>query len=115
MKGFHYLRRVRMALTEVVGAYAIVVLDQSNPDELIVAKKSSPLVIGIGSNDDYYIASDATPIIEYTKNVVYLNDEEVARLNRHEGLTIVNIQNQKQIALHSRVGIEVRSDRKRGV
>jgi glucosamine--fructose-6-phosphate aminotransferase (isomerizing) len=87
---------VRMALTEVVGAYAIVVLDQSNPDELIVAKKSSPLVIGIGSNDDYYIASDATPIIEYTKNVVYLNDEEVAKLNRHEGLTIVNIQNQKQ-------------------
>ena len=87
---------VRMALTEVVGAYAIVVLDQSNPNELIVAKKSSPLVIGIGSNDDYYIASDATPIIEYTKNVVYLNDEEVAKLNRHEGLTIVNIQNQKQ-------------------
>lgn len=87
---------VRMALAEVVGAYAIVVLDQDNPDELIVAKKSSPLVIGIGSNDDFYIASDATPIIEYTKNVVYLNDEEVARLNRHEGLSIVNIQNQRQ-------------------
>jgi glutamine---fructose-6-phosphate transaminase (isomerizing) len=87
---------VRMALAEVVGAYAIVVLDKDNPDELIVAKKSSPLVIGIGSNDDFYIASDATPIIEYTKNVVYLNDEEVARLNRKEGLSIVNIQNQRQ-------------------
>jgi len=87
---------VRMALTEVVGAYAIVVIDKNNSDELIVAKKSSPLVIGIGSNDDYYIASDATPIIEYTKNVVYLNDEEVARLHRRDGLSIVNIQNQKQ-------------------
>ena len=87
---------VRMALAEVVGAYAIVVLDKDNPNELIAAKKSSPLVIGIGSNDDFYIASDATPIIEYTKNVVYLNDEEVARLNRNEGLSIVNIQNQRQ-------------------
>ncbi|MFM7770814.1 MAG: glutamine--fructose-6-phosphate transaminase (isomerizing), partial [Bacteroidota bacterium] len=66
------------------------------PNELIVAKKSSPLVIGIGANDDYFIASDATPIIEYTKNVVYLNDEEVAKLSRKDGLTIVNIQNQKQ-------------------
>jgi len=87
---------VRMALTEVVGAYAIVVIDKENPNELIVAKKSSPLVIGIGANDDYFIASDATPIIEYTKNVVYLNDEEVAKLSRKDGLTIVNIQNQKQ-------------------
>jgi glucosamine--fructose-6-phosphate aminotransferase (isomerizing) len=87
---------VRLALSEVHGAYAIVVLDKSNADQLIVAKKSSPLVIGIGANDDFYIASDATPIIEYTKNVVYLNDEEVARVDRTTGLTIVNIDNQSQ-------------------
>lgn len=87
---------VRLALSEVHGAYAIVVLDKSNTDQLIVAKKSSPLVIGIGEQDDFYIASDATPIIEYTKNVVYLNDEEVARVDRTTGLTIVNIENQSQ-------------------
>ena len=87
---------VRLALAEVHGAYAIVVLDKSNADQLIVAKKSSPLVIGIGAHDDFYIASDATPIIEYTKNVVYLNDEEVARVDRATGLTIVNIENQGQ-------------------
>jgi glucosamine--fructose-6-phosphate aminotransferase (isomerizing) len=88
---------VRMALSEVNGAYAIVVLDKTNADQLIVAKKSSPLVIGIGSSDDFYIASDATPIIEYTKNVVYLNDEEVACVDRTTGLTIVNIENQSQV------------------
>ena len=95
-EGVSLFEAVRMALSEVHGAYAIVVLDKSNADQLIVAKKSSPLVIGIGANDDFYIASDATPIIEYTKNVVYLNDEEVARVDRATGLTIVNIDNQSQ-------------------
>lgn len=85
---------VRIALSEVHGAYAIVVLDKENPNQLIAAKKSSPLVIGVGKNDDYYIASDASPIIEYTKNVVYLDDEEVALMDRKEGLKIVTIQNQ---------------------
>jgi glucosamine--fructose-6-phosphate aminotransferase (isomerizing) len=88
---------VRLALCNVHGAYAIVVMEKSNPDQLILARKSSPLVIGIGANDDFYIASDATPIIEYTKNVVYLNDEEVARVDRTTGLTIVNIENQSQV------------------
>jgi glucosamine--fructose-6-phosphate aminotransferase (isomerizing) len=90
-EGVSLFEAVRLALSEVHGAYAIVVLDKSNADQLIVAKKSSPLVIGIGAQDDFYIASDATPIIEYTKNVVYLNDEEVARVDRTTGLTIVNI------------------------
>ncbi|MFO0360035.1 MAG: glutamine--fructose-6-phosphate transaminase (isomerizing), partial [Flavobacteriales bacterium] len=85
---------VRIALSEVHGAYAIVVLDKENPNQLIAAKKSSPLVIGVGKNDDFYIASDASPIIEYTKNVVYLDDEEVALMDRKEGLKIVTIQNQ---------------------
>jgi glucosamine--fructose-6-phosphate aminotransferase (isomerizing) len=95
-EGVSLFEAVRLALSEVHGAYAIVVLDKSNTDQLIVAKKSSPLVIGIGAQDDFYIASDATPIIEYTKNVVYLNDEEVARVDRTTGLTIVNIDNQSQ-------------------
>jgi len=90
--GVTLFEAVRMALAEVVGAYAIVVLDKSNPDQLICAKKSSPLVIGIGTENEYYIASDATPIIEYTKNVVYLEDEEVALIDRNHGLKIVTIQ-----------------------
>jgi glucosamine--fructose-6-phosphate aminotransferase (isomerizing) len=68
---------VRLALTKVVGAYAIVIMSHENPDLLIAARKGSPLVIGVGKNE-YFIASDATPIIEYTNEVVYLNDFEIA-------------------------------------
>jgi glutamine---fructose-6-phosphate transaminase (isomerizing) len=84
---------VRIAMTQVVGAYAIVVVSEDNPDQLIVAKKSSPLVIGIG-NDEYFIASDASPIVEYTRNVVYLNDEELAIIPRNGKLKIKTIRNQ---------------------
>ncbi len=87
---------VRIALNEVVGAYAIVILDKREPDLLIAAKKSSPLVIGIGKEGDFYIASDATPIIEYTKNVVYLEDEEVALIQRDHELKIITIKNQSK-------------------
>lgn len=90
-------KAVRIALNEVIGAYAIVIIDKENPDQLIAAKKSSPLVIGIGKDGDYYIGSDATPIIEYTKNVVYLEDEELARIDRKEGLKIVTIRNQHKV------------------
>lgn len=72
---------VRVALNQVVGAYAIVVIDRSNPDQLIAARKGSPLVIGIGEGE-FFIASDATPIIEYTKNVIYLDEEEYGVINR---------------------------------
>jgi glucosamine--fructose-6-phosphate aminotransferase (isomerizing) len=82
---------VRLALNQVVGAYAIVVLSKTNPDELIAAKKGSPLVIGIGQ-DEYFIASDATPIVEYTKNVVYLEDEEIAFIPRKGELKIKTIK-----------------------
>ena len=85
---------VRLSLTEVVGAYAIVVMDKNNPDELVLAKKSSPLVIGIGNND-FYVGSDATPIIEYTKNVVYLEDEEIAIISKTDGLKIKKLNNQE--------------------
>ncbi|MCO6461265.1 MAG: glutamine--fructose-6-phosphate transaminase (isomerizing) [Saprospiraceae bacterium] len=68
---------VRIALSKVIGAYAIVVMDKSNPNILVAARKGSPLVIGLGDNE-YFIGSDATPIIDYTKKVIYLQDEEIA-------------------------------------
>jgi glucosamine--fructose-6-phosphate aminotransferase (isomerizing) len=94
--GSDLFEAVRVALCEVVGAYAIVVMDRRQPGRLVCAKKSSPLVIGIGAEGDYFIASDATPFIEYTKNVVYLEDEEVALIDRQAGLKIVTIQNQQK-------------------
>jgi glucosamine--fructose-6-phosphate aminotransferase (isomerizing) len=84
---------VRLALNEVVGAYAIVVMQKSNPNLLVAAKKGSPLVIGIGK-DEFFLASDATPIIEYTKNVVYLDEEEIAVLERDKELKIITTKNQ---------------------
>lgn len=84
---------VRIALNEVIGAYAIVILDKDNPNRLIAAKNSSPLVIGIGK-DEYFIASDATPIIEYTKDVVYLEDEQIAILENGKDMKISTIKNQ---------------------
>ncbi|MCS7004259.1 MAG: glutamine--fructose-6-phosphate transaminase (isomerizing) [Cytophagales bacterium] len=83
---------VRLSMTQVVGAYAIVILSADYPDQLIAARKGSPLVIGIGKNqEEYFIASDATPIIEYTQEVIYLNDEELAIIKGKE-LTIKSIQ-----------------------
>jgi glucosamine--fructose-6-phosphate aminotransferase (isomerizing) len=83
---------VRIALNEVVGAYAIVVLNRNNPDQLIAARKGSPLVIGIGDNE-FYIASDASPIIEYTQNVVYLDEQEYAVINRNGDYTVRTLGN----------------------
>ncbi|RYZ56428.1 MAG: glutamine--fructose-6-phosphate transaminase (isomerizing) [Sphingobacteriales bacterium] len=83
---------VRTALNEVVGAYAIVVIDKNDPDNLIAARKGSPLVIGVGDNE-FFVASDASPIIEYTKNVVYLDDQEYACINRAGGFFIKTLGN----------------------
>ncbi len=85
---------VRIALNEVHGAYAIVVISPEEPNKIIAAKKSSPLVIGLGE-DEYYLASDATPIVEYTKNVVYLEDEQIAIIDRNNGLRIISIGNKE--------------------
>lgn len=85
---------VRMALQNVIGAYAIVVISSDNPNQLIAARKSSPLVLGIGKENDFYLASDATPIIEYTNQVVYLEDEEIAVVDLVTGLNITNLRNQ---------------------
>jgi glutamine---fructose-6-phosphate transaminase (isomerizing) len=84
---------VRMALNEVTGAYAIAVMSKDNPDMLIGARKGSPLVVGIGEGE-FFIASDATPIVEYTKNVIYLGDEEMVILNRNGEYTVKTIQNE---------------------
>ena len=81
MKMLTWSEAVRIALNQVVGAYAIVMISKNHPDMLIAARKSSPLVVGIG-DDEMFIASDATPIVEYTRDVVYLNDEELAILER---------------------------------
>jgi glucosamine--fructose-6-phosphate aminotransferase (isomerizing) len=83
---------VRIALNEVVGAYAIVVFEEDCKHEFIAARKGSPLLIGIGRNE-YYVASDASPIIEYTNEVIYLKDGEIARLNCQENIEIKTIQN----------------------
>ena len=82
---------VRLALTEVVGAYAIVIMSADAPDKLVAARKGSPLVIGVGENE-FFLASDATPIVEYTKEVVYLNDQEVAVIEGNK-LTVKDTSN----------------------
>jgi len=85
---------VRIALNQVTGAYAMVILSEDNPDLLIAARKGSPMVIGIGE-DEFFIASDATPLIEYTKSVIYLSEEDVAVLRRGKEIELKNIKNQK--------------------
>ena len=88
-------KSIRVALNEVVGAYAIVVLDKNNSNEFYAARKGSPLVIGIG-NSEYFVASDASPIIEYTDKVIYLGDGEIAKLNKNEKVVIKTIQNENK-------------------
>lgn len=91
-KDLDLLTAVQLALREVIRAYAIAVLDKDRPSEIIAARKSSPLVVGIGDNE-FFLASDATPIVEYTDKVVYLEDEEIALIRYGEDLKVVNIQN----------------------
>ncbi|MEX0996364.1 MAG: glutamine--fructose-6-phosphate transaminase (isomerizing) [Flavobacteriaceae bacterium] len=83
-------KAVQIALNQVVGAYAIVVFDKAKPNELVVAKLGSPLAIGMGENE-FFIASDASPFIEYTNNAIYLEDEEMAVIRRHKGVKIRKI------------------------
>ena len=83
---------IRLALNEVIGAYAIIVMEEGNDNEFIAARKGSPLVIGVGE-EEYYVASDVSPIIEYTRNVVYLEDGEIALINKKKKLEIKTITN----------------------
>ncbi len=86
------LTAVQVALHQVFGAYAIAILDRENPNQIIAARKSSPLVVGVGK-DEFFLGSDATPIIEFTDQVVYLNDGEIAVLKLGEELKVVDIDN----------------------
>lgn len=104
---------VRQALTQVQGAYAIVVMDREDPGKLVAARKSSPLVIGIGENA-YYIGSDATPLVDYTKQVVYLNDEEVAVISLDEGLQIKTLNNQESTPRVHEIELEIEQLEKGG-
>lgn len=87
------LSAVQVALHEVIGAYAIAILDKRHPDQIIAARKSSPLVVGIGPDDDFYLASDATPIVEYTDKVVYLEDGDIAVIRPGHTLKVVDMDN----------------------
>lgn len=111
-KGCSTEEAVRLALQEVVGAYAIVVMDAETPGQLVAARKGSPLVIGVGENE-FFFASDATPIIEYTKDVVYLNDYEIAVVNE-EGLNIKNLENQEKDPFIQTVELELEAIEKGG-
>ncbi|MBI2721898.1 MAG: glutamine--fructose-6-phosphate transaminase (isomerizing) [Bacteroidetes bacterium] len=101
------------ALNQVIGAYAIVVMDKNDPDTLIAAKKGSPMVIGIG-DDDFFIASDASPIIEYTKNVVYLEDEQVAIIRRGKELRLRNLKDKEVTHYVQELTLELESIEKGG-
>ena len=88
-KNLDLLSAVRMTLRTVIGAYAIAIIDKNNPDQIIAARKSSPLVIGIGK-DEFFIGSDASPIIEYTKKVIYLDDKDIAIIQRGHEVKVVD-------------------------
>lgn len=103
---------VRIALKRCVGAYVIVLIDKDNPDTLIAARKGSPLVIGIGKNE-HFLASDASPIIEYTKEVVYVNDYEIAIIKADE-LILKNLGNEKQTPFITKLDMELAAIEKGG-
>ena len=94
-KHLDLLTAVQVALRQVIGAYAIALLDKRDPNQIIAARKQSPLVVGIGKEGDFYLGSDASPIIEYTDKVVYLEDGNIAVMRLGEELKVVNIQNVK--------------------
>jgi len=104
---------VRQALTQVRGAYAIVVMDANDPDKLVAARKSSPLVIGIGKQE-FLIASDATPIVEHTKKVIYLNDEEVATVSLSGELTVKTLKNEVTTPAIHQIELEIEQLEKGG-
>jgi glucosamine--fructose-6-phosphate aminotransferase (isomerizing) len=103
---------LRIALKRIVGAYCILLIDQDDPETIIAARKGSPLVIGIGK-DAHYLASDASPIIEYTKEVVYVNDYEIAIVRKDE-LILKNLGNEKQTTFIQKLDMELAAIEKGG-
>jgi glutamine---fructose-6-phosphate transaminase (isomerizing) len=108
----HLEEAVRIALKRVVGAYVIVLIDKNDPNTLIAARKGSPLVIGIGKNE-HFLASDASPIIEYTKEVVYVNDYEIAIIRADE-LILKNLGNERQTPFITKLDMELAAIEKGG-
>ncbi|MFK7799909.1 MAG: glutamine--fructose-6-phosphate transaminase (isomerizing) [Aureispira sp.] len=104
---------VRIALTKVVGAYAIVVMSEDEPDCMVAARKGSPLVVGIGEKE-FFLASDASPIVEYTKNVVYIKEEEIVTLNRSGELHLKTIDNEIKTPFIEQLDIEIEAIEKGG-
>ena len=94
-KHLDLLTAVQVALYQVIGAYAIAVLDKRDPDQIIAARKQSPLVVGIGE-DEFFLGSDASPIVEYTDKVVYLEDGNIAVIRRGQELKVVSILGEEQ-------------------
>jgi glucosamine--fructose-6-phosphate aminotransferase (isomerizing) len=105
---------LRLALSHVVGAYAIVAISKKYPNRMVAARKSSPLVVGVGADGDFYLASDATPIVEYTKKVVYLDDEEIAVIDLNEGLKLYNIADQPKTPFFQQLELELEALEKGG-
>ncbi|GAB4027089.1 glutamine--fructose-6-phosphate transaminase (isomerizing) [Spirosoma koreense] len=103
---------VRLALQEVVGAYAIVIMNEADPTQLIAARKGSPLVIGVGENE-FFLASDATPIVEYTKDVIYLNDYEIAVIKDGD-LKVVTLDNTTTTPYVHKIELELEAIEKGG-
>lgn len=104
---------LRKALNHVIGAYAIALIDKNEPSKLYAARKSSPLVVGIGENE-YFVASDASPIIEYTKNVMYLEDEEIAILEPGKEINLFTIQNKEKTPYIQELEIQLEAIEKGG-
>ena len=91
-------KAVQIALTNVIGAYAIAVFDKTKPNELVVARLGSPIAIGVGkNNEEFFVASDASPFIEYTKDAIYLEDGELAIIKKDKGIKVRKIENDKEI------------------
>lgn len=105
-KELDLLTAVQVVLSQVIGAYAIAILDKRHPDTVIAARKQSPLVVGIGDGE-FFLGSDASPIIEYTDKVVYLEDENIAVMKLGEELKIVNIQNESLAPVIKKVDIDL--------
>lgn len=104
---------LRLALTQVVGTYAIVIISKDDPDTLIGARKGSPLVVGVGKNE-MFIASDATPIIEFTKKVVYLGDEEITKISRNGELKILTLENLEKTPYIQKLELQLNAIEKGG-
>ena len=100
------LKAMQIALHRVIGAYAIAIIDQRHPDRIIAARKSSPLVIGVGDGE-FFLASDATPIVEYTDQVVYLQDGDIAVLEEGKPLKVVNLENELQPAEIKKIDMNI--------